>query len=60
AGLTQVMETGWLEAPIILTNSHSVGRVHDGVVNQMIKKYPLLGTETDVVLPVVGEADETI
>jgi D-alanine--D-alanine ligase len=59
AGLTQVMETGWLETPILLTNSHSVGRVHDGVVNQMIKKYPLLGTETDVVLPVVGEADDS-
>ncbi|MDA3924529.1 MAG: P1 family peptidase [Kiritimatiellae bacterium] len=59
AGLTQVMETGWLETPILLTNSHSIGRVHDGVVNQMIKKYPLLGTETDVVLPVVGEADDS-
>jgi D-alanine--D-alanine ligase len=59
AGLTQVLETGWLETPILLTNSHSVGRVHAGVVNHMIKKYPQLGTETDVVLPVVGEADDS-
>jgi len=59
AGLTQVLETGWLETPILLTNSHSVGRVHDGVVNHMIKKYPRLGTETGVVLPVVGEADDS-
>jgi D-alanine--D-alanine ligase len=59
AGLTQVMETGWLETPILLTNSHSVGRVHDGVVNKMLEKHPLLGTETDVVLPVVGEADDS-
>lgn len=59
AGLTQVMETGWLETPILLTNSHSVGRVHDGVVKQMINNYPLLGTETDVVLPVVGECDDS-
>jgi D-alanine--D-alanine ligase len=59
AGLTQVIETGWLETPILLTNSHSVGRVHAGVVNHMIKKYPQLGTETDVVLPVVGEADDS-
>lgn len=59
AGLTQVIETGWLETPILLTNSHSVGRVHAGVVNHMIKKYPKLGTETDVVLPVVGEADDS-
>lgn len=59
AGLTQVIETGWLETPILLTNSHSVGRVHAGVVNHMLKKYPRLGTETDVVLPVVGEADDS-
>jgi L-aminopeptidase/D-esterase-like protein len=59
AGLTQVIETGWLETPILLTNSHSVGRVHAGVVSHMLKKYPRLGTETDVVLPVVGEADDS-
>lgn len=59
AGLTQVMEMGWLETPILLTNSHSVGRVHAGVVSHMVKKYPLLGTKTDVVLPVVGEADDS-
>lgn len=59
AGLTQVMDMGWLETPILLTNSHSVGRVHAGIVNHMIKKYPRLGTETDVVIPVVGEADDS-
>ena len=59
SGLTQVLAMGWLETPILLTNSHSVGRVHSGVVNHMIKKYPRLGTETDVVLPVVGEADDS-
>lgn len=59
SGLTQVMGMGWLETPILLTNSHSVGRVHSGVINHMIKKYPRLGTETDVVLPVVGEADDS-
>jgi D-alanine--D-alanine ligase len=59
AGLTQVIETGWLETPILLTSSHSVGRVHDGVIKHMIKKHPRLGTETDVVLPVVGEADDS-
>lgn len=59
SGLMQVLETGWLESPILLTNSHSVGRVHTGVVNHMLRKYPQLGTETDVVLPVVGEADDS-
>ncbi len=59
AGLTQVLAQGWLETPILLTNSHSVGRVHDGVIAHMSRKYPSLGTDSDVVLPVVGEADDS-
>ncbi|MDA3901447.1 MAG: P1 family peptidase [Spirochaetes bacterium] len=59
SGLTQVLETGWLETPIVLTNSHSVGRVHAGVIQHMSRKYPAMGTETDVILPVVGEADDS-
>lgn len=59
AGLTQVMAQGWLESPILLTNSHSVGRVHAGVIGHMSRRYPQLGTESDVVLPVVGEADDS-
>lgn len=59
AGLTQVVAQGWLESPILLTNSHSVGRVHAGVVSHMCRKYPRLGTDSDVVLPLVGEADDS-
>jgi D-alanine--D-alanine ligase len=59
AGLTQLMEWGWLETPILLTNSMSVGRVHAGVISHMLQKYPELGTKTDVVLPVVGECDDS-
>ena len=58
-GLTQVLEWGWLESPILLTNSHSVGKVHAGVIAHMSKKYPELGTETDVVIPMVGETDDS-
>lgn len=59
AGLTQIVEWGWLETPILLTNSMSVGRVHGGVVAHMLKRHPSLGTDTDVVLPVVGETDDS-
>ena len=59
SGLIQVIESGWLETPVLLTNSHSVGRVHTGVVNRKLKKYPGLGIESDVVLPVVAEADDS-
>ncbi|MDP8236254.1 MAG: P1 family peptidase [Candidatus Erginobacter occultus] len=59
AGLTQVLAQGWLETPILLTNSHSVGRVHDGVIGHMSRKHPQLGIESDVIMPVVGEADDS-
>ena len=59
AGLTQVLEWGWLETPILLTNSVSVGRVHQGVVSHMHRKNPKIGVESDVVLPVVGETDDS-
>ncbi|MBW3671953.1 MAG: P1 family peptidase [Acidobacteria bacterium] len=59
AGLNQVLEWGWLETPILLTNSHSVGRAHSGVITYLSEKYPTLGTEIDVAVPVVGEADDS-
>lgn len=59
SGLTQIMDMGWLESPVLLTNSHSVGRVHSGIINHMTKKHPKLGVESDVILPVVGEADDS-
>ena len=59
SGLTQVMEWGWLETPILLTNSVSVGLVHAGVRAHMTERHPKIGTNDDVVLPVVGETDDS-
>jgi len=59
AGLTQALEWGYLETPILLTNSLSVGRVHNGVVAHMVGKHPEIGTHEDVVLPLVGETDDS-
>lgn len=58
-GLNQVLEWGWLESPIFLTNSVSVGSIHRGAVSYMSQKHPELGLEHDVILPVVGEADDS-
>jgi L-aminopeptidase/D-esterase-like protein len=57
-GLTQVLEWGWIETPIMLTNTLSVGEVHAGVVAYMAERYKL-GIETDVIIPVVGETDDS-
>ena len=50
-GMAWINEAGWIESPIMLTNTLSVGAVHDGVVRYMIKRYP----DNHVILPIVAE-----
>jgi D-aminopeptidase len=57
-GATWINEAGWLEVPILLTDTLSVGRVDDGVVSWMIKRYSGIGRGDDVPLPVVAECDD--
>lgn len=59
SGLTQIFEWGWMETPILLTNTMSVGRIHSGVISYMTRRHPQLGTTADVVIPVVGETDDS-
>ncbi len=59
AGFHQVIEWGWLESPIFLTNTISLGRVHQAAVDFMMDKYPIAGAGTRAVLPVVGETDDS-
>jgi len=57
-GTTWVNEAGWMEVPVLMTSTLSVGRVDDGVVSWMIKQYPGIGIQDDVPLPVVAECDD--
>lgn len=50
-GFAWINEAGWIESPIMLTNTLSVGAVHDGVVRYMINRYP----KSHIVLPIVAE-----
>jgi D-aminopeptidase len=59
AGLTQVVEWGLIETPILLTNTLSVGKVGDAAVKWMAKKHPGIGGDEDVIIPVVGECDDS-
>lgn len=59
AGLTQVTEWGLLETPILLTNTMSVGKVSDACIKWMTKRHPGIGVDEDVILPVVGECDDS-
>ncbi|MBV8172827.1 MAG: P1 family peptidase [Candidatus Eremiobacteraeota bacterium] len=57
-GTLWINESGWLETPIALTDTLSVGRVDDGVVSWMIQQYPGIGNTEDVPLPVVAEVND--
>ncbi len=59
AGLTQINEWGLIETPILLTNTLAVGACGEGVVHYMTEKHPEIGNIHDVVIPVVGECDDS-
>jgi D-aminopeptidase len=59
SGLTQLLEWGLIETPIFLTNTLSVGAVSDAAVKWMIEKFPGIGGEHDVIIPLVGECDDS-
>jgi D-aminopeptidase len=59
SGMTQLMEWGLIETPILLTNTMSVGAVSDAVARHMVERYPGIGDEHDVIIPIVGECDDS-
>lgn len=59
SGLTQVVEWGLIETPIVLTNTLSVGTCSEAVVDYMTTKNAGIGREFDVVIPLVGECDDS-
>jgi D-aminopeptidase len=58
-GALQVMEWGILETPIALTNTLNVGLVNDAIVEYMLEENTGIGDRDDVVLPIVGECDDS-
>ena len=59
SGLTQVVEWGLIKTPIFLTNTLSVGAVSDAAVKWMVDRFPGIGDEHDVIIPLVGECDDS-
>lgn len=58
-GLDWIQESGLLEGPIALTNTHSVGDVYSGLIRWMVRKHPDIGIDDDTYIPVVGECDDS-
>ena len=59
SGITQVAEWGLIETPIALTNTMSVGICSRGVVDYMLSRHAGIGDAHDVVIPLVGECDDS-
>jgi D-aminopeptidase len=57
-GVQWVDESGFLETPIVLTDTLDIGRADDGVISWLIAKHPQIGIRDDVPLPVVAECDD--
>ncbi|MBI1298626.1 S58 family peptidase [bacterium] len=56
-GTIWIEESGWLEGPVMITNTHSVGTVRDAVIAWTVERRLFHPLERDVFwsLPVVGE-----
>ncbi|MBV8584560.1 MAG: P1 family peptidase [Candidatus Eremiobacteraeota bacterium] len=59
-GTHWIEESGYLEEPVVLTDTLDVGRAADGVVSWQIQHHPAIGRGDDVPLPVVGECDDAL
>ncbi|MEZ4460385.1 MAG: P1 family peptidase [bacterium] len=59
SGLVQVQEWGLLETAILLTNTHSVGTCSGALAHRMSQTYPTIGDTHDVLIPLVGECDDS-
>ena len=57
-GVQWMDQAGWLETPVVLTDTLDIGRAYDGTVSWMIAKHPTIGVRDDVPLPVVAECDD--
>ncbi len=58
SGLVQIDELGWLESPIALTNTLSVGAVQDALVGYMLERCETEGVEVTSLNVVVGECND--
>jgi D-aminopeptidase len=57
-GLMQVDELGWLETPILLTNTFGVGTCANALIRRAVRDNPEIGRQTSTVNPVVLECND--
>ncbi|MHB2018232.1 MAG: DmpA family aminopeptidase [Candidatus Xenobia bacterium] len=58
-GFAVLRDLGYLDQPILLTNTLNVGRVLDAAVAWLLDRHPEAGVSDDIPLPVVAECDDS-
>lgn len=59
-GTHWVNEAGFLETPIVLTDTLDIGRADDGEISWLMQKHPEIGRTDTVPLPVAAECDDQL
>lgn len=57
-GLMQVNELGWLETPVLLTNTFGVGTCANALIRRAVRADPEIGRQMSTVNPVVLECND--
>ena len=57
-GLMQLEELGYIETPIVLTNTLNIGKVYDGIVSYMIDECKKDNIEITSINPIIGECND--
>lgn len=59
-GLYYVQEFGYLETPIVFTDTLAIGRALDGAISYMVRRWPAIGVSESTINPIVGESDNSL
>lgn len=58
-GIPQILELGWIETPIAITNTFNVGLVYDALISYSIKTNPNIGITLSSCCPIVTECNDS-
>ena len=58
-GIPQILELGWIETPIAITNTFNVGLVYDALISYSIETNPNIGITLSSCCPIVTECNDS-
>jgi len=58
-GALQIGEFGFVDTPIVLTNTMSMGAASEGLIRYLLRSNPDVGLDEDTIIPIVSECDDS-